>query len=86
MTTPQIPHRFEVSVEGQKSPIAEIGVGEPIGETGFFSGATRNARTASRSESWRLRNVITGRRYTARLTRDRRGGGLFQAGAGWGLP
>ena len=31
--------RFEVWVEGQRGPINEIGVGEPIGETGFFSGA-----------------------------------------------
>ena len=43
--------RFEVSVEGQKSPIAEIGVGEPIGETGFFSGATRNATIVAARDS-----------------------------------
>ena len=35
--------RFEISIEGGKSAIAEIGVGEPIGETGFFSGAPRTA-------------------------------------------
>ena len=53
-----------------------------------WSGATRSARTASRSESWRSRNVITGRRYTARLTRDRRGGGPFKqslVGCNWEL-
>ena len=35
--------RFEVWIEGQKSAISEIGVGEPIGEIGFFSGAPRTA-------------------------------------------
>ena len=35
--------RFEVWIEGQKTAISEIGVGEPIGEIGFFSGAPRTA-------------------------------------------
>ena len=43
--------RFEVWVEGQPSPINEIGVGEPIGETGFFSGATRNATIVAARDS-----------------------------------
>ena len=43
--------RFEVWVEGQPSPINEIGVGEPIGETGFFSGAPRNATIIAARDS-----------------------------------
>ena len=43
--------RFEVLVEGQNNPINEIGVGEPIGETGFFSGATRNATIVAARDS-----------------------------------
>src|SRR5262249_58956970 len=35
--------RFEAWIDGQKTPIAEIGVGEPIGEIGFFSGTPRTA-------------------------------------------
>ena len=35
--------RFEVWIEGQKSAINEIGVGEPIGEIGFFAGVPRTA-------------------------------------------
>jgi NTE family protein len=35
--------RFEVWIEGRKGVIAEIGVGEPIGEIGFFSGVARTA-------------------------------------------
>src|SRR5262249_39814869 len=35
--------RFEVWVQGQPCAINEIGVGEPIGETGFFSGMLRTA-------------------------------------------
>ena len=35
--------RFEVWIEGQKSAITEIGVGEPIGEIGFFAGVPRTA-------------------------------------------
>lgn len=43
--------RFEVWVEGQRGPINEIGVGEPIGETGFFSGAKRNATIIAARDS-----------------------------------
>src|SRR5262245_12003903 len=43
--------RFEVWVEGQKAPINEVGVGEPIGETGFFSGAQRNATIIAARDS-----------------------------------
>jgi NTE family protein len=35
--------RFEVWIEGQKGAISEIGVGEPIGEIGFFAGIARTA-------------------------------------------
>jgi len=35
--------RFEVWIEGQKEAIAEITVGEPIGEVGFFAGTPRTA-------------------------------------------
>ncbi len=43
--------RFEVWVEGLKAPINEVGVGEPIGETGFFSGAMRNATIVAARDS-----------------------------------
>src|SRR5258708_349109 len=35
--------RFEVWIEGQRNAINEIGVGEPIGEIGFFAGIPRTA-------------------------------------------
>jgi NTE family protein len=35
--------RFEVWIEGQKNAVSEIGVGEPIGEIGFFAGTSRTA-------------------------------------------
>ena len=35
--------RFEVRVEGQPVPVAEIGVGQPIGEIAFFAGGLRTA-------------------------------------------
>src|SRR5687768_2842815 len=35
--------RFEVWIEGQQSAINEIGVGEPIGEIGFFARVRRTA-------------------------------------------
>ena len=35
--------RFEVWIEGQTSAVNEIGVGEPIGEIGFFAGIPRTA-------------------------------------------
>ena len=43
--------RFEVWVEGQKSAINEIGVGEPIGEIGFFSGVPRTATIIAARDS-----------------------------------
>ncbi len=43
--------RFEVWVEGQTSAITEIGVGEPIGEIGFFSGAPRTATIIAARDS-----------------------------------
>jgi NTE family protein len=43
--------RFEVWVEGQDQPINEIGVGEPIGEIGFFSGAPRTATIVAARDS-----------------------------------
>jgi NTE family protein len=35
--------RFEVRVEGKPIPLAEIGVGQPIGEIAFFAGGLRTA-------------------------------------------
>jgi NTE family protein len=43
--------RFEVWVEGQKTAISEIGVGEPIGEVGFFSGTPRTATIIAARDS-----------------------------------
>src|SRR5947209_9365539 len=43
--------RFEVWIEGQDRAINEIGVGEPIGETGFFSGARRTATIIAARDS-----------------------------------
>ncbi len=43
--------RFEVWVEGRDQPINEIGVGEPIGEIGFFSGAPRTATIVAARDS-----------------------------------
>src|SRR5262245_39482067 len=43
--------RFEVWAEGHAEPINEIGVGEPIGEIGFFSGAPRNATIIAARDS-----------------------------------
>src|SRR5258707_3202047 len=43
--------RFEVWIEGRDRAIGEIGAGEPIGETGFFSGATRNATLIAARDS-----------------------------------
>jgi NTE family protein len=43
--------RFEVWVEGHADAINEIGVGEPIGEIGFFSGAPRNATIIAARDS-----------------------------------
>lgn len=43
--------RFEVWVDGQDRAINEIGVGEPIGEIGFFSGAPRTATIVAARDS-----------------------------------
>src|SRR5262249_31135279 len=43
--------RFEVWVEGQNHAINEIGVGEPIGEIGFFAGTPRNATIIAARDS-----------------------------------
>ena len=43
--------RFEVWVEGRNGVIAEIGVGEPIGEIGFFSGVPRTATIIAARDS-----------------------------------
>lgn len=41
--------RFRVVIEGRSEPIAEIGIGSPIGEIAFFAGTRRTATvTASR--------------------------------------
>jgi NTE family protein len=41
--------RFEVRTEGQPVPLAEIGVGQPIGEIAFFAGGLRTATVKVRS-------------------------------------
>ncbi len=43
--------RFEVWVEGRADPITEIGVGEPIGEMGFFSGEPRTGTIIAARDS-----------------------------------
>ena len=43
--------RFEVWIEGKNSHVTEIGVGEPIGEIGFFSGAPRTATIIAARDS-----------------------------------
>jgi NTE family protein len=43
--------RFEVWVAGRDHAINEIGVGEPIGEIGFFSGAPRTATIVAARDS-----------------------------------
>jgi NTE family protein len=43
--------RFEVWIEGQTSAINEIGVGEPIGEIGFFAGIPRTATIVAARDS-----------------------------------
>ena len=35
--------RFEIRVEGQPTPVTEVGVGQPIGEIAFFAGGLRTA-------------------------------------------
>jgi NTE family protein len=43
--------RFEVWIEGHTSAISEIGVGEPIGEVGFFAGTPRTATIIAARDS-----------------------------------
>jgi NTE family protein len=43
--------RFEVRVEGQPVPLAEIGVGQPIGEIAFFAGGLRTATVVAVRDS-----------------------------------
>jgi NTE family protein len=43
--------RFEIWVEGDESALAEIGAGEPIGETGFFAEAPRTATVIAARDS-----------------------------------
>jgi NTE family protein len=43
--------RFEVWIEDRENPVIEIGVGEPIGEIGFFSGAPRTATIIAARDS-----------------------------------
>jgi NTE family protein len=43
--------RFEVWIQEQKTAISEIGVGEPIGEVGFFSGTPRTATIIAARDS-----------------------------------
>jgi NTE family protein len=43
--------RFEVWTEGRDNPVTEIGVGEPIGEIGFFSGGPRTATIVATRDS-----------------------------------
>src|SRR5262245_5936392 len=43
--------RFDVWVDGRDRAINEIGVGEPIGEIGFFSGAPRTATIVAARDS-----------------------------------
>ena len=62
--------RFEVWVEGLKAPINEVGVGEPIGETGFFSGAMRNATIVAARDWWCWNS--TGRPLTKSRAKSRR--------------
>jgi NTE family protein len=43
--------RFEVRVTGQPVPLAEIGVGQPIGEIAFFAGGLRTATVTAVRDS-----------------------------------
>src|SRR5215212_6654236 len=43
--------RFEVTVEGHSTTIAEVGVGQPIGEIGFFAGGLRTATVVAVRDS-----------------------------------
>jgi NTE family protein len=43
--------RFEVRVAGQSAPLAELGVGQPIGEIAFFAGGLRTATVVAVRDS-----------------------------------
>ena len=43
--------RFEVRLEGMPMPLAEIGVGQPIGEIAFFAGGLRTATVVAVRDS-----------------------------------
>jgi NTE family protein len=43
--------RFEIWIEGHASAVGEIGVGEPIGEIGFFAGLPRTATIIAARDS-----------------------------------
>ena len=43
--------RFEVRLEGLPAPLAEIGVGQPIGEIAFFAGGLRTATVVAVRDS-----------------------------------
>jgi NTE family protein len=43
--------RFEVRVEGQPVPLAQVGVGQPIGEIAFFAGGLRTATVVAVRDS-----------------------------------
>jgi NTE family protein len=43
--------RFEIRMEGQSAPVAEVGVGQPIGEIAFFAGGLRTASAVAVRDS-----------------------------------
>ncbi|MGZ3288567.1 MAG: cyclic nucleotide-binding domain-containing protein, partial [Xanthobacteraceae bacterium] len=43
--------RFDVRLEGMPMPLAEIGVGQPIGEIAFFAGGLRTATVVAVRDS-----------------------------------
>ncbi len=47
--------RFRVEIEGRNEPIAEIGIGGPIGEIAFFAGTRRTATVTAVRDSLVLR-------------------------------
>ncbi len=47
--------RFAVTVDGRRSPLAEIGPGQPIGEIAFLAGGTRTATVTAMRDSLVLR-------------------------------
>src|SRR5262245_46742227 len=43
--------RFHIVVDGRKDPIAEIAVGQPVGEIGFFARTPRTATVVAARDS-----------------------------------